>query len=667
MPTRTGNALRCVLAWLAGAAAGGLAAGALVGARLAFSGNGMPPGAAPGPLVVAAAAAAYGLAALVAALALVPLAALAAALPRPASRAAALLPTIAALLGVVLLFWAGVHRAAKVIPTGGAGLAGGAALAALLAALLVLAGPARRLASAAAPLFVLAGAPLLLLGTIRWAWNGTDAPAGLEQATIAAAAPRGGGGGEPPAAPPAFAPPRNVLLVVIDTLRADHLSCYGYPRRTSPTIDQLAAEGAVFEQALVQKTNTSPSVATILSGTYPYTHGLMTVRAWLPDGVLTLPEMLRGRYRTAGLVTNINLSRAFNFQQGFDDYVEIGTLSGPSDARHATDAMLKWLDAHGDQPFFAYLHYLDPHAPYAPPAPYRGRFEHDEHASRHDGPGPPVGGTHLGEIHRYAYIENSRDIDLYVARYDEEISYVDAELGRVLAALRAKGLDRDTLLLLTSDHGESLGEHEVYFGHGQVPFEDEARVPLVLRYPPGIAAGRRVPAPVETVSIAPTILDALRLPHPVRFEGRSLWPLLAGAGEDAPRPAFIEVGKTPATLMNAIRTGRWKLIRNLGGVDLGRDTLRAEMLLEPKELRRLWRAAHDGPGVPREWELYDLREDPRELRDLARERPEIARELWDRLAAWLAAAPPGRVSRRIDLDDLSPEAVEQLRSLGYVR
>ena len=672
MSSRTAEALRGGLAWIAGATISGLAVGTLVGGSLAFARGGLPDVAPPAVLVALHALAVYALGAALLGLVTAPVWAVPSALVPPGGRVVRALRVLGLVLAAVGLARFAAPRLAEALPLRGPGALRGWLVAAVLIGLVLAAVAACRFARdairpVALILAVGLAASAVLTGAVKLLWNRTDAPAGL--AGIKAPRGEGKGVGPYPGVPLTFTAPRNVILIVIDTLRADHLSCYGYPRATSPFIDRLAAEGALFEQAIVNKPSTSPSVATILSGTYPYTHGIYTVRDWLPDTVLTLPEMLRARgMRTGGVVTNVNLSRAFNFQQGFDDYFEVGTTDGPSDSAPATKAALEWIEENRQEPFFLYLHYLDPHAPYTPPPPFRGRFDGDAWSDLYHGPEPPIGPTYLGEIHKESVIENgSRDVDLYVQRYDEEILYVDSAIARLFERLRVLGLDQSTLVVLTSDHGESLGEHEFFFGHGHVPFEDNVRVPLILWYPPGVAGGQRVGTIVESVSIVPTVLDALRIDYPARFEGASLWRHLPPAAADSEAVAFIEVRKTKETLMNSIRTPRWKLIFNPAGIDLARDPLRVRVLLDPGRLERLWWAAHDGPAVKRVWELYDLHADPGELHDVAREKPEVARALWTQLEAWLALAPAERVSRRVELEDLSPAEVETLRSLGYVR
>jgi len=468
---------------------------------------------------------------------------------------------------------------------------------------------------------------------------------------------------------PPFPRARNLLLIVIDTLRADHLSCYGYARATSPRIDQLAIEGIRFERSLAQKGRTSPSVATILSGTYPHTHGLLDIRSVLPDGVLTLAEILGPRgWRTAGMITNANLSHIFNFQQGFDDYVELGNADLHATADTLTNEAIPWLEEHRGEPFFLYLHYVDPHAPYIPPDAYKDRFAGDALYGRYRHLKPPLGSNSMGAIDPHAVIENgSRDVDLYVARYDAEIAFTDAEVGRVLDAVDALGLREDTLVVLTADHGESMAENYVFFAHGKTPYDNSLRVPLIVRYPPAVGSPRVVETAVETTDIAPTVIAALGLPRSPTFEGKNLWPLMLGAEGSPSRRVFAEEGATLRKLARVVSDERHKLIYNPTGVDLPRTAFQPATLLTRKGLRRLWWAAHDGPGAHELWEYYDLQADPGETRNLYRRRPKVVASLQEDLARWTASAPPDRSPNRLALEDISIDQLKQLEALGYVK
>ncbi len=466
-----------------------------------------------------------------------------------------------------------------------------------------------------------------------------------------------------------FPRPRNAIIVLIDTLRADHLSCYGYERPTSPEIDALAASGTLFAQAIVQNPKTSPSVATILSGTYPHTHGIATIGTWLPDRVLLLPEVLAPRgFTTASFVANVNVGAIFNFDQGFQTMVQVGGRRVDNDAARVNAAVIPWLEEHRDDDrFFLYVHYVDPHAPYDPPEPYRDMFVRDEHWGAWDGYDVPFGDTHVGRIEHWLAIDDSTDVDLYVARYDAEIRYVDAKVGELLRELERLGLADDTLVVLVADHGESLGEHGWYFSHGLSLHETDVHVPLLFRLPGRLPAGRVVDGQVESVDIAPTVLDLLGIPTPPTMEGRSLVPLLLGDRREGEPVTHMEAGSRIGRQRKGIRTERWKLVYNADGIDLDREPFSPFLYLRVHRVNQLWATRRGGPGRYAMWSLWDLANDPAEERDLYRERPEVVERLRPLLVDWIAREPADRRPKRMREADMSPELREQLRSLGYVR
>ncbi|MFQ5845120.1 MAG: sulfatase, partial [Planctomycetota bacterium] len=434
------------------------------------------------------------------------------------------------------------------------------------------------------------GVPLLFAGAgvvarravASAGWRGAAALAAVGASALLAA-PAGGGGRAPlpvpgatrePAprasqgagtAPARRAPARNVVLIVADTLRADHLSLYGYPRPTSPALSAYARGGGVFTNAIVQKTKTSPSVASLLTGTYPHTHGIVNCRTRLPDEAVTLAEELQGRgFATHSIVANANVGAAFNYDQGFEAVEEVWSDPQGNDARGVTDAALAWLagSAAGRRPFFLYVHYIDPHTPYAAPAPYTEMFVGDPFYGRFAHVRVGLGDGSVGSIRPAAFLPGRpTDVDYYVARYDAEIAYLDHHLGRLFHGIERLGLARDTLVIFTSDHGEALSEHDVFFSHGKFAYEETARVPLVVRLPGAVPAGRIVDAVVEVTALAPTVLEALGLAPVEPMEVAGVWDLARGAAPRR-RAAFVEAGSDPRGLVAAIRTARWKLIEN---------------------------------------------------------------------------------------------------------
>lgn len=332
---------------------------------------------------------------------------------------------------------------------------------------------------------------------------------------LLATACSGGGGGETPLP---RAGQRDVLLVVVDTLRADHLGCYGYALPTSPVVDRLADEGALFERVVSASAFTGPSVASILTGRYPRFHsfGVANGNFLLAPEEVTLAEQFReAGYRTAAVVCNPVLPRRLGFDQGFEEYDhrmkqrEQVRRARERIAAPATTAAIEWLEGVGpDEAFFLWLHYMDPHGPYTPPPELEAAF-----APAEAGPAllpPPDEGANNGRgfVPWYQAVSEEHHLNEYVGRYDGEIAYMDRELGRLLDALRAMGRYEETLIVFTSDHGEALGEDGYYFCHGQHTTPDQSFVPMVVKHPL-IPAGARVTSPVSHVDVYRTLMAEL--------------------------------------------------------------------------------------------------------------------------------------------------------------
>jgi arylsulfatase A-like enzyme len=642
----------------------GLAGGLVLGALLATSGGGVVAGAGRKALLVLNTAAVQGLA--LGLLCLV--AGVAGAVVVRALGVGAAARRVETVVGPVALFLVGAYAVDRWLsellpaaPRPWTGLLAGVVLGGMVHL-------ARRwLDRARGVAFPLLAGCALLVVVVGAAWGRSPAPPATAGPVTAAEARTAENPSEP-ATPPTFPRPRNVVFIVIDTLRADRLSCYGYPQPTSPRLDRLAAEGVRFEHAIVQKSKTSPSVASLLTGTYPHTHGIVTSSSWLPDEAVTLPEILDDAgWTTAAFVANSGVSATFNFHQGFRTHVQVKKREGGNHAERVSRHVLPWLEENHAEPFFLYVHYIDPHSPYDPPEPFRGRFTGDDLYAPFRDVRLPIGETFTRMIFEKAVIDDgATELALYLARYDEEIAYVDAEVGRLLATLKELGREEDTLVVFTSDHGESLYEHEIYFNHGLYAYEDNIRVPLVLRYPPALESGRVEEDVVESIDLMPTILEMLGLPPHPEVEGQSLVALLLGAGDARPRSAFAEGGYDKENLIRAIRTRNWKLIFNPKGADLHADPFRARILLSPTRTRTLLNAVHGGPGSTARWELYDVSEDPAEEVNLVERRPEVFASLQRDLEAWMALAPAERNPRVIDPGDLPEDVLEELRALGYI-
>jgi arylsulfatase A-like enzyme len=342
--------------------------------------------------------------------------------------------------------------------------------------------------------------------------------------------------------------PPNLLLVTIDTLRADRLACYGGPSDTGAYLCSLGDAGTRFAWAFATAPYTAPSVASILTGLYASSHGVrQTATSYLPGDVETLPELLRdGGYRTAAFVSNPVLERSRQLDQGFevfDQRMPRQERNRPGfverDARSTTDAALAWAQMNAQTPWFLWVHYQDPHGPYDPPgAP-------PEVDAPEDDPLPLLAGDEsgFGGIPAYQALPGVFTREAYERRYRAEIRYLEAHLQRLVVGLDRLG--EPPSVLLTADHGEAFGEDGYYFAHGHSVGLDQIRVPLLWRpataTPPTVVA-----APVTLVDVAPTLLAAAGLPIPEGWQGRPL-PLDGADGEATEqRTVFAEHGQRAA-------------------------------------------------------------------------------------------------------------------------
>jgi arylsulfatase A-like enzyme len=449
----------------------------------------------------------------------------------------------------------------------------------------------------------------------------------------------------------------NVLLITVDTLRADHLGCYGYSRNTSPAVDSLATEGVLVSKAYAQRPKTSPNFATILTGTYPQRHGVRGVRQILPSPAYTLAEALRDLdYTTCGVVTNGNLFPAFKFDQGFDEY-----FYGHSIAGEGTRLAQQWLRGRKGAPFFLWVHHTDPHTPYTPPPPYDRIFVEE---GGNAAPLKKIKRRALGGVLPNKIVDGPLDLDYYVAQYDGEIAYTDRCIGELLSTVRQLGLADSTLVVFASDHGESLGDHDYYFQHGLFVYEPSARIPLIFCVPGALPPSRRVEQIFESVDIMPTILDLLGARGTGTCQGRSRADLLEGEedpGGAAKERAYIEAGYSHhygPGLTFALVKGRYKFV--------ARD---CSWVIRPRNIDEFIKSliAVIEAGADSN-ELYDIENDPEEKNNLIESHSAVAAALETELATLMTRLEgDGRLPKDQESQTLDEQTLKSLKALGYIQ
>jgi arylsulfatase A-like enzyme len=446
-------------------------------------------------------------------------------------------------------------------------------------------------------------------------------------------------------------PERLVLMISIDTLRPDHLGVYGYARKTSPALDRLAADSVVFETVVATSPWTIPSHAALLSSTFPRVHRA-TAETPISSSVSLLAEVLvEAGWQTAGFIDTPYMSVDRGFGRGFEHYDDLAPPSGNNrrTAEIVRERLLSWLAQADERPTFAFWHIMDVHGPYGAPAPFGGRFRSTLAPANED---PRLGEMRNLSIHDYLELDRFASFDELVATYDEGIASVDHVIGGLLDVLRDAGLYEDALILVTSDHGESLLDRGIWVGHGLFLTDDEIRVPLIVKLPGNAHAGTRVGDLVSQIDIAPTLLDSLSVMPPATFVGESLLPLAAGKPRPGPRTAYGFSNNTGASF---IRTQDSKFISGQSAENL------AKHMRYKKETPLPAHAA-------RESLYYDLANDPGEQTALktlgdAEEAKRLPRLVETHIADAEARVGDAPVEK---LAEPSEETRQRLRALGYV-
>ncbi len=439
-------------------------------------------------------------------------------------------------------------------------------------------------------------------------------------------------------------PPRpNVVLIVLDTTRADRFSSYGYEAAETPHFDAFAADGVRFENAFSTSSWTVPSHASLFTGKYPMTHGATQETQRLADEHDTLAELLAGEgYETVAFSNNAWVGSRANLTQGFERDIEAWRQRGVGQARRTNRGIEHWLDIREEgPPFFLFVNYIEPHWPYSAPRKAQERLIGQEVSrDRREA-------ANFGIVSWYLEREGI-DPDLLPLRdqlYDAEVSVVDEAVGALLALLQERGLYEDSLIVVSADHGESLGDNG-HQGHSFVLYDATLRVPLVVRWPGGDDGGATRSDPVQLTDVFATIAAATGLRE--RGVGRDL----ADGPLPSDRPVVGEY-YYPA-----------QIIEYFPEESHSRPPLSAF-------LRRI-RSLRVGPhkliwGSDGRHELYDVAADPGETRDLIAQEPEIAARLQERLAAIVAEHAVELAESDARAVELDPEVEESLRELGYVR
>lgn len=422
--------------------------------------------------------------------------------------------------------------------------------------------------------------------------------------------------------------PPNVLLVTLDTLRADYIGTYGFEAETTPFIDALAERSVVFERAIAASARTAPSHASILTSRWVRYHSIGHVNGTtrLLDEPTLAEQFAAAGYDTAAFVSNPLLTRRIGLDRGFDVYDDELSVSARSgvverDADATSERAEAWLGAERDRPWFAWVHFQDPHGPYTAPPP----FERVELRAQPDEvPLPPLSNpSGYKGIPDYQVLEGVHLPSEYRSRYAGEIRYVDAAVGRIVAAAENSSPPRPLVLLLTADHGESLGEYGFWFAHGFTTMPEQTHVPLVLMAP-GLKPQRRSEL-VHHVDILPTLLHAAGLPVPETAQGVALGPLLSEALDAWPdRIVFADIG----TEVGAFQQDR--MVRVFLFFGIGRK--------DPSSWEH-WRWESDGSMTRRE-------------EDMTLRAP---------VSEYIARQPPLNETVKID-----PAQAKRLRALGYL-
>ncbi|HWP93816.1 MAG TPA: sulfatase [Thermodesulfobacteriota bacterium] len=437
----------------------------------------------------------------------------------------------------------------------------------------------------------------------------------------------------------------NVVLILVDALRADHLSCYGYNRNTTPNIDKFSKDAVIFTQAISQSTFTRTSIASLFTSLYPYQHGVykgevdaaavgddaanpVTSDALSKEETTIAEALLKNGFLTTAWVQNAQLRSFLGFGQGFMEYDEpAGSIE------NINKKVVKWIDKMGrNHPFFAYIHYLDLHDPYIPKPPYDTLYgEYSDLYSRVN-VRDSAEWTKFRRAIKFNHMKLERkDLDQLIAYYDGQLNYIDAQIGLLLEELKRSGLYDNSLIILTSDHGDGFMEHG-FISHSTVPYDELLKVPLIIKFPDSLYGGKVVNNQVRLIDIMPTILDFLKLNIDSEVTGFSLLAYFDDNHDfdgKFPEYAYSEF-VSAMTTATSVRSGKFKYINIQGKED----------------------------------EFYDLSVDPQEKNNIIDVVSPAKVEEFRRVALDIAKKRKEKESTEVVIDK---DTIEDLKALGYIQ
>jgi len=438
----------------------------------------------------------------------------------------------------------------------------------------------------------------------------------------------------------------NVLIITVDALRPDHLNCYGYKRDTSPNIDSLAKGGVIFKQVISQAAWTHPSNCSFFTSSYPYMH-IIGGESYLNPAKISLAKVLNNAgYKTIFLTdypTVIGAIKGFNNE--FDSYITFNE----NELEKVTDFALDILTENRNKKFFLWVYYFGTHESYGGFSEYSRRFYNDNLVGKRDIEiQPDYASAPFGVIPKCVEDRGITDISYYIAKYDGQLKLIDDQIGLILKKLKELKIDRNTIVILLADHGESLGEHNLYFQHTNNLYDISLKVPLIVKYPKLIPQNKEIKSQVRLIDVMPTIIDVLKInPNSNSdMEGKSLLPLMLDDHLSTEPYAFSDLDNW----IFSIRTENWKLI------------------FIDRQLKKdsCWIKYYKN-----DYELYDLKADPYETRNLTSVGGDKFLFLKEKLDKYIEQARVYQIKLRKEINPgtevWNEDRRKKLRSLGYLQ